>query len=212
MVSLECFFDCASPWGYMGFLNLQKLASRLGVEVEWKPVVVGFVFSQSNPGVYLNRRIMTAPLKGLNELRDLDRWADYTGIELNNPPRCGHPVNSVRCMRACIALRPQGKLVAFAAAAGEALWRDGRNLREDAVLADIARSIGVDPAWLFTAIESPEVKERLKANVDELSSRGGFGVPTIFVDRRHMYWGNNRLPLVEDRLRRAIRAPVAAAG
>src|SRR5512143_3857174 len=51
MVRVECYFDCGSPFGYLGLLNLHKLASRLGIEVEWKPVVVGFVFAASNPDV-----------------------------------------------------------------------------------------------------------------------------------------------------------------
>jgi 2-hydroxychromene-2-carboxylate isomerase len=211
VVRVECYFDCASPWGYLGFLNLQKLSTRLDYPVEWKPVVVGFVFSQSNPGVYVNRRVMSPPLKGPNEMRDLDRWADFTGFELNHPPACGHPVNSIKCMRACIALQPAGKMIPFVVAAGEALWRDGRNLRHSEVLADIARGIGVDPDWLLEAIEDPGIKEHLAANNAELAGRGGFGVPTFFVDNENMYWGNNRLPLVEHRMRQALRfAPAPA--
>jgi 2-hydroxychromene-2-carboxylate isomerase len=52
------------------------------------------------------------------------------------------------------------------------------------------------------AIAEPGVKERLKANTDELIARGGFGSPTIFVGD-DMYFGNDRLPLVREALRRA---------
>jgi 2-hydroxychromene-2-carboxylate isomerase len=206
MPKVECFFDCGSPFGYLGLLNLQKITSRLGVEVEWKPVVVGFVFAAANPGVYLNRRINAPPLKSASDIRSIDRWADHAGVEINHPPLCGHPVNTVKCMRACIALQPHGKLFAFAASAGEALWRDGRNLRHGEVLSDIATAIGVDPEWLLEAIEAPQVKEKLKCNNAELAGRGGFGVPTIVVDDAHMYWGNDRLALVEARIRDELRA------
>jgi 2-hydroxychromene-2-carboxylate isomerase len=37
----------------------------------------------------------------------------------------------------------------------------------------------------------------LRANTDELIARGGFGSPTMFVDGTDMYFGNDRLPLVE---------------
>jgi 2-hydroxychromene-2-carboxylate isomerase len=208
---VECFFDCSSPWGYMGFLNLQKISSRLCMEVEWRPVVVGFVFAESNPDVYLTRRVLSPPLKGSNELRDLERWADYTGVEVNHPPLCGHPVNTVKCMRGCLALKPLGKLVAFAAAAGEALWRDGRNLGHTDVLEEVCRTVGVDPDWFFQAIEDRAVKDRLAANNTELARRGGFGVPTYFVDGERMYFGNNRLALVERRMREGLRFDPSAA-
>ena len=33
-------------------------------------------------------------------------------------------------------------------------------------------------------------------------ARGGFGSPTIFLDKTDMYFGNDRLPLVRDALQR----------
>ena len=36
----------------------------------------------------------------------------------------------------------------------------------------------------------------VRANVDELIGRGGFGSPTLFVGD-HMFFGNDRMPLVE---------------
>jgi 2-hydroxychromene-2-carboxylate isomerase len=34
-------------------------------------------------------------------------------------------------------------------------------------------------------------------------ARGGFGSPTIFIDKTDMYFGNDRLPLVREALSRA---------
>jgi 2-hydroxychromene-2-carboxylate isomerase len=48
----------------------------------------------------------------------------------------------------------------------------------------------------FTAIEAPAIKDKLRANTQELIDRGGFGSPTIFVGGEDMYFGNDRLPLV----------------
>jgi 2-hydroxychromene-2-carboxylate isomerase len=70
------------------------------------------------------------------------------------------------------------------------------------VLADVARSVGLDPGELFARIAKPEYKEKLRANTDELIARGGFGSPTMFVDGDDMYFGNDRLELVAARLSR----------
>ena len=205
LVRIECFFDCASPWSYIGVSNLLTITARLGIEVSWRPVVVGFVFAEVNQGVYLERRLSAPPLKLAYENRELRAWAEHAGVILNSPPKCGHPVNTVKCMRGCIALRPRGKLMSFAIAAYEVLWRDGRNLGHEAVLADICCKLGVDPDDFFAAIESDEVKQELKRNGDELVSRGGFGVPTFFIDGELMLFGNNRMPLVEHQLRQRMR-------
>ncbi|MCB1708709.1 MAG: DsbA family protein, partial [Halioglobus sp.] len=60
------------------------------------------------------------------------------------------------------------------------------------------------PDGFFSAIEGPACKDRLRANTDELIGRGGFGSPTIFINGDDMYFGNDRLPLVEHRLRRLL--------
>jgi 2-hydroxychromene-2-carboxylate isomerase len=205
LVKIECFFDCASPWSYIGVSNLLTLTARLGIEVTWRPVVVGFVFAEVNQAVYLERRLAAPPLKLAYENKELQAWAEHAGLILNSPPKCGHPVNTVKCMRGCIALRPHGKLMRFAIAAYEALWRDGRNLGHDDVLANICRQTGVDPDALFEAIGSSEAKSELKRNGDELVARGGFGVPSFFIDDEVMLFGNNRMPLVEHQLRERIR-------
>jgi 2-hydroxychromene-2-carboxylate isomerase len=34
---IEFFFDCSSPWTYLGFHNVRPLAAELGVEIRWRP-------------------------------------------------------------------------------------------------------------------------------------------------------------------------------
>jgi 2-hydroxychromene-2-carboxylate isomerase len=65
----------------------------------------------------------------------------------------------------------------------------------------VARA-GLDRGEFFEKIADPVYKEKLRANTDELIARGGFGSPTMFVDRADMYFGNDRLALVRDALER----------
>ena len=64
------------------------------------------------------------------------------------------------------------------------------------------KRVGVDPQKFFAGIAQQSVKDQLKANTDEVIARGGFGSPTIFVDKTDMYFGNDRLPLVREALAR----------
>jgi len=61
-------------------------------------------------------------------------------------------------------------------------------------------------AWTLRSfsqgIGEQAIKDQLKANTDELMARGGFGSPTIFVDKTEMYFGNDRMPLIREALLR----------
>ncbi len=105
-------------------------------------------------------------------------------------------------MRACIALEADGKLVRFATAVFEAYWGEDKDISQTRVLEDICTRIDVDAAGLFAAIDQQPVKDRLRANTQELMDRGGYGSPTIFVNKTDMYFGNDRMPLIHEALRR----------
>ncbi len=53
----------------------------------------------------------------------------------------------------------------------------------------------------FAKINSQPYKDRLRSNTDELIDRGGYGSPTLFINDSDMYFGNDRLLLVEARLK-----------
>ena len=200
---IEFFFDCSSPWTWLAFRNLQPIARELDVEVRWKPVLVGGIFNAVNPSVY-EFRARGVPAKQAYLRKDLADWARLAGIRILFPPTV-FPVNSVKAMRGCLLLEPEGLLVPFAEAAFQAYWSDDRDISEDAVLADLCAGIGVEPERFFAGIARPEIKDRLRANTEEVIARGGFGSPTIFVDGDDMYFGNDRLGLVREAVLRRRR-------
>lgn len=199
---IECFFDCSSPWTWLGFHNLQPLAAEFGEPVQWRPILVGGVFNAVNPSVYANRE-KPVPAKQAYTLKDLQDWARHSGLSIHYPPVV-FPVNSVKAMRGCIWLQPQGLLVPFAQACFKAYWSDQQDISRDDVLTGICQRLGIDGPALLEAAASAPIKAALKANTDELIARGGFGSPTFFVDGE-MFFGNDRLPLVRDRLAHRAR-------
>ena len=197
---IEFFFDCSSPWTYLAFHNLQPLAAELQVPVVWRPILVGGVFNSVNPSVYAQRE-NPVPAKGAYMLKDLQDWARAAGLRIVMPPSM-FPVNSVKAMRGCIWLEPQGQLMQFASAVFEAYWALDEDISDDAVLANICARCGIDSAALIAGIQLPKIKHQLKANTDELVQRGGFGSPTLFIGD-DMYFGNDRLQLVRAAVLRA---------
>jgi 2-hydroxychromene-2-carboxylate isomerase len=200
---IEFFFDCSSPWTWLAFHNVQPLARELGVEVRWRPVLVGGIFNAVNPSVYEFRE-RGVPAKLAYLAKDLQDWARLAGLRIRFPPKV-FPVNSVKAMRGCLLLEPEGKLVPFASAVFEAYWSDDRDISQDDVLADLCGKVDVEPRQFFAGIATPEIKAQLKANTDEVIARGGFGSPTLFVDGDDMYFGNDRLVLVREAIKRKQR-------
>lgn len=197
---IEFFFDCSSPWTWLAFHNIQPMAAELGATIQWRPVLVGGIFNAVNPSVYQSRE-NPVPAKRDYMLKDLQDWARDAGLRINFPPAV-FPVNSVKAMRACIWLEPQGLLVPFATAVFEAYWSRDEDISQDTVLARLCTPLGVDSAALLDGIAQQAVKDQLKANTDEVIRRGGFGSPTMFVNGTDMYFGNDRLPLLRSALQR----------
>jgi 2-hydroxychromene-2-carboxylate isomerase len=199
VATLEFFFDCSSPWTYLAFSRLPDLIARTGAEIVWRPMLVGGVFNAVNKGVY-ERRANPEPLKASYYEKDLQDWARFCGIRIGKPPV--FPVRAVTVMRCAIAADECGALVPFAKCAFEAYWGDLKDISQRDVLKKVASRAGIDGERLLARSEDTDVKDRLRLNTDELISRGGFGSPTMFVDKDDMYFGNDRLPLVEAALMR----------
>jgi 2-hydroxychromene-2-carboxylate isomerase len=193
MKTIEVYFDCSSPWTWLAFENLLAMQAELGFEIVWRPILVGGIFNTINPSVYQSRET-PVPAKAAYMKKDLTDWARAAGLKILFPPSV-FPVNSVKAMRGCVWLEPQGQLVAFAHAAFKAYWSDDLDISQDAVLSDLCEQVGVDPGGFFAAIADPAIKDQLKANTEEAMARGAFGSPTMFLGD-DIYFGNDRLPLV----------------
>lgn len=194
MPKLEFFFDCSSPWTYLAFTRIVPLAERAGTAVLWRPILVGGVFNAVNQDVY-ERRANPDPRKSLYAEKDLQDWARLCGIKIGKPPV--FPVRAVTAMRAVIAADEEGQLVPFARAVFEAYWGELLDISQASVLERVAARVNLNGAELLKRSEAGDIKAALRANTDELIARGGFGSPTIFVNTGDMYFGNDRLPLVE---------------
>ena len=199
---IEFFFDCSSPWTYLAFHNIQPLAKEFGEDITWRPILVGGIFNTVNPSVYAQRET-PVPLKQRYMLKDLNDWARSAGLAIRMPPTV-FPVNSVKAMRGCIWLgqKSSEQMVPFARAVFETYWGEDKDISKDEVLTGICHKVGVDPQAFLAGIGAPDIKDQLKINTEEVVARGGFGSPTIFLDRTDMYFGNDRMPLIREALQR----------
>ena len=190
---LEFFYDCSSPWTYLAFTKIEDVAKRHSANLIWKPILVGGLFNTVNPSVYESRE-RPVKVKARYYTKDLQDWANFYGLQIGNPTV--FPVNSVKAMRGAFVAQEHQKISPYSRRVFESYWGDNRDISQDAVLRDIVRAVGLDEKEYFEKINAQLYKDMLRGNVEELIERGGFGSPTIFVEGS-MFFGNDRLPLVE---------------
>ena len=187
--TLEFYFDYGSPYSYLADTQVETIAKRTGAALARKPMLLGGVFKATG-----NQSPMVIDLKGKWANGDLGMWARFYGVPFQRNPH--FPVNTLALMRGAAAAQIDGLFERYHPAMFKAMWVDGRNLNDMAVVGAVLGEAGIDARKMASRIQDQDVKDRLKSTTDEAVARGVFGAPTSFVDDM-MFFGNDRLPFVE---------------
>lgn len=196
--NIEFFWDAASPYTYLAATQIEALAARTGARLEWKPFLLGKVFEATG-----NRMPASVPAKGKYLFGDVKLWAKYYGVPFTFPKV--FPVNSLLAQRVGCAAIGAGRGEDYARAVMAAYWGEGRDIGQREELERVCTSLGLDAASLLAQAAEPPAKDLLRANTEEANRRGAFGAPTFFVGEQ-MFWGNDRLPLMEAMLKGRLAA------
>tara|TARA_B100001109_G_scaffold188809_1_gene155505 strand:- start:180 stop:773 length:594 start_codon:yes stop_codon:yes gene_type:complete len=194
MKKIEYFLDCSSPWTYLSFQGILEVSKIKEIEIVWKPILVGGIFNSINPSVYESRKNPVKEKLNYSQ-KDLNDWANLRRITINWPTI--FPVNSVKAMRGAFYFIDKGGIESYLESVFRAYWTDGDDISDLETLLKIVDSNQADRDKFKEFIDTQEVKERLIKNTQELMDRGGFGSPTFFIDKTDMYFGNDRIQLIE---------------
>ena len=194
---IEYFLDCSSPWTYLSFRGILELSQLKKFEIVWKPILVGGIFNTTNPSVYESRK--NPVIEKLNySQKDMKDWERVRNITINWPKI--FPINSVKAMRGAFYFLDNGGIEDYLESVFSAYWTKGQDISSDDFLAILIKELGGSPEDFLEFIGTDETKARLIANTQELMDRGGFGSPTFFINEKDMYFGNDRLQLIEKAL------------
>lgn len=189
---IEFFWDPASPYTWLAATQIDRIAGASGRPLSWKPFVLGKVFEATG-----NRAPATIAAKARYLFGDLQRWAALYAVPLNFP--AVFPVNAMTAMRMACAIDTDAERGRYALALMRAYWVDGVDIGQPEPLVAAMTAAGFDGAALLEAAQQPAAKDALRANTEDAIRRGAFGAPTFFVDGQ-MFWGNDRLVLLEQAL------------
>ena len=198
MKKIEYYLDCSSPWTYISFRGILELRKNKEFEIIWKPILVGGIFNSTNPSVYESRK---NPVKEKLEYsqKDMADWAAERNIQFNWPKI--FPINSVKSMRGSFYFLDKNQNIEeYLEKVFKAYWTEGKDISSNDCLKDIVTSLSASADDFIEFIDLPETKKRLVDNTQELMDRNGFGSPTFFLDTEDMYFGNDRIQLIKNKL------------
>jgi 2-hydroxychromene-2-carboxylate isomerase len=194
MTTIEFFFDYSSPWTYLAYDRIEAFCEKNTAELVWKPFLVGGVFNKVNPSVY-QRRENPVPPKDNYYRKDMHDWARMQGIDLIKPSI--FPLNSVKALRGAFVAIDEGKISAYSKGCFKAYWTDDQDISQEDVLRPIAETAGMDGEAFMARIAEEPIKRKLFETTDEIIAREGFGSPTFFLDKDDIYFGNDRLEVMQ---------------
>ncbi len=188
-------YDVVCPWAFLAAREIAAFELRTGERVLWRPVLLGGLF-RHHAGDQDPTARWSGPRVEWGRV-DLARAASLAGVPLRM--RADHPRRSVSAMRLCL-LAPEEVRPAVSLALFEAYWLEGRDISDVAVVADIARR------FHLATEDIDGQKQALVEVTAEAAAAGAFGVPTFRIGDR-LFWGGDRLPLIEAALGRPVRRP-----
>jgi 2-hydroxychromene-2-carboxylate isomerase len=200
---IEFFYGIGSRYSYLSSFRLEGLAREAGAEIEWLPLNSVRLLEERGYSPFEHVEVLKGQYSAEYRERDAQRWAALYGVPFQEPRR--H-----------MQLDPE--LLATAATAGKLLGKarelthalfaavfHGRSPRVDrAACIREAVGVGLDAAEFEQALASEGVAAALDEAMLRAHLAGVFGVPT-FVVEGEQFWGNDRLPLLAEHLRRTTR-------
>ena len=176
------YYDLGSPYAY---LTAERIPDVLPAEPRWQPILLGAVFKAVGRSSWALGEGREAGMA------EVERRAARAGLPPVRWPE-PWPGNTLTAMRSATWAQEAGFGTEFARAAFRLAYAEGRDLSLPEEVLAAAERCGADPDDVRRAVESPEVKGRLRAATDDAVARGVTGVPTVAVGER-LFWGDDRL-------------------
>jgi 2-hydroxychromene-2-carboxylate isomerase len=183
---MQFWFDFASTYSYVAALRVEDECARAGVEVEYRPFLLGAIFTELL-GIK-DSPFNAQPVRGNYMWRDLERLCEKYALPWRRPSV--FPRNSLLAARvACCAPAPIGPLTR---AIFRANFAEDRDIADPDVLRAVVDSAGGNGAQLVELAGRSNIKAHLRAQTAEARRLGIFGAPDFLVNGE-LFFGQDRL-------------------
>ncbi len=188
MSDLIFWFEFASTYSYLTAMRIEDAAEKAGARIVWKPFLLGPIFKAQG---WDTSPFNLYPAKGRYMARDIERIAAERGLPFRLPDP--FPQNGLAAARLTLVGLEEGWGPAFIKAIFTMAFADGKNIAEHDTLAAALTAAGAPVELAFQRAEAPQIKARLRANMEEAQAAGIFGAPSFTTPSGELFWGDDRL-------------------
>jgi predicted DsbA family dithiol-disulfide isomerase len=192
MIRLDIFSDPVCPWCYLGKANLDRAleaAADHPFRIEWHP----FQLNPDMPPEGVDKRDYLAARFGgpqkVDEIHDrLRQIARQNGVDLDPdvPKRIPNTLNAHRLIHWAGI---EGKQTPLVAALFRAYWKEGRDIGNTSVLADISGAAGMDRSATLRLLEGDADADDILARDQDARHKGVTAVPTFLIAQQYVVSG-----------------------
>lgn len=198
---IDYYFSIQSPWAYIGHALFQDLAAAHNLKVNYKPVTLVDLFSETG-GLPLAKR---HPARQRYRLMEMQRWRDKRGLQFHIRPKHwpfnGRLADGVVMAAIEAGLNPEP----FLRNAYKGVWEQELDLGDAATITKIADASGLPGEKLVERSASDEIGKVYDKNRDDAIAADVFGSPAWVLDGE-VFWGQDRIELLADALKSGRKA------
>ena len=195
MQTVDLYLGLGSRYSYLAWTQLARIEEATGCRFVLHPISSIELMALRGVSPFEG-----APVSGQYawnyRQRDAERWAAHYGVPFREPAPL--PADHRLMAKACHAARRQDRLRDYVVLMFQAVFIEHTRIDQAACIA-LACRLDLRAAQFASDLASDAVEACVTAAAREALSRGAFGVPSFFVGEE-MFWGNDRLPLLEHRL------------
>ena len=192
LIKLDIISDVACPWCYVGKGYLDRaLEARPDhpFQIEWHPYRLNPEMPEGGIDREEYMRLKFGDVDGIIRVhKPLLEHAAKAGIAFDLPAIKRSP-QSLDAHRLIHWAGLEGRQTPMVSALFRAYWREGRDIGDRAVLADIAGEVGLDKAMIERLLASDADRAEIAARDAHARQRGVTGVPTFVLAQRHVLQG-----------------------
>jgi len=196
--TIPFYFGLGSRYSYLASTQLDRIERDTGCTFEWLPLATGTLISRANGG---RNPFHETPNSGQYDWtfreKDAAAWADYYGVPFNEP--VAFRADPEDLAKACWFAEEYGMLKPLCRQIFRAIFIDSQVVTRP-LLAELASDLGLESNRMIEALDSRDIIEKHEQVLDRALADGAFGSPTFIVNG-HLFWGNDRLPLVVHAIR-----------
>ncbi len=184
--TLDFWYEFASPYSYPAAMQIQDLARTKGVTINWKPFLLGPIFSAQG---WQDSPFNIYPAKGAYMWRDMERICLQQSLPFQQPNI--FPANSVLAAKVAMAGANEGWIAPYTRVVYTAAFADGLDISKPETIGMILASLDLDAANILERAQTGEGTQ-LRQQTEAAIAKGIFGAPSFTV-RDELFWGGDRL-------------------